>query len=147
MKMAKASEADIDMAMTIANILDDIDRGYFPSKLAADEDSEETEWIDTNDREQYERLIDGLRDVLSKGSIFRVVWGMAVVCDPGNECIDPDADCIEHHPKRKQLEKQRDELLAAIEKTLIENGHLADGDNCTLIDLKRAIAGAKGGAA
>lgn len=38
MKMAKASEADIEMAMTISNILDDIDRGYFPSKLAADED-------------------------------------------------------------------------------------------------------------
>ena len=104
MKMAKASDADIDMAMTIANILDDIDRGYFPSKLAADEDSEETEWIDTNDREQYERLIEGLQKVLAQGSIFRVIWGMAVVCDPRNECIDPDADCIEHHPKRQQME-------------------------------------------
>jgi hypothetical protein len=30
-------------------------------------------------------------------------------------------------------------LVSAIEKTLDENGHLADGDNCTLINLKRAI--------
>jgi hypothetical protein len=30
-------------------------------------------------------------------------------------------------------------LHGAIEKTLLDNGHLADGDNCTLIDLKRAI--------
>jgi len=30
-------------------------------------------------------------------------------------------------------------LHGAIEKTLADNGHLADGDNCTLIDLKRAI--------
>jgi hypothetical protein len=31
------------------------------------------------------------------------------------------------------------ELEAAIIKTLNENGHLADGEDCTLIDLKRAI--------
>jgi hypothetical protein len=30
-------------------------------------------------------------------------------------------------------------LRAAIRKTLDENGHLADGDVCTLIDLKLAI--------
>jgi len=30
-------------------------------------------------------------------------------------------------------------LRAAIKKTLDDNGHLADGDNCTLINLKRAI--------
>lgn len=30
-------------------------------------------------------------------------------------------------------------LHGAIEKTLEDNGHLADGDDCTLIDLKRAI--------
>ena len=34
-----------------------------------------------------------------------------------------------------------DELQAAIEKTLSENGHLADGENCTLIDLRRVIRG------
>lgn len=30
-------------------------------------------------------------------------------------------------------------LRAAITQTLNENGHLADGDNCTLIALKRAL--------
>jgi hypothetical protein len=30
-------------------------------------------------------------------------------------------------------------LEYAITKTLNENGHLADGENCTLIDLKRAM--------
>lgn len=30
-------------------------------------------------------------------------------------------------------------LRAAIHLTLEENGHLADGDNCSLIELKRAI--------
>ena len=45
------------------------------------------------------------------------------------------------------VERQRDELLAACLKTLSENGHLADGDNCTLIDIKLAIRSVKGGAA
>ena len=44
----------------------------------------------------------------------------------------------------EEIEKQRDELLAACEKTISENGHLADGDVCTLIDFKRAIARVKG---
>lgn len=124
MKMAKASSADLDMAMDIANVLEDLERGYFPTKLQSDEDaeSEEVEWIDTNDRKQYERLIFGLKHLLDKGSIGRVIWGMAVICDPSNECIDPDASTIEHHPKRQQLEKQVelanqqcDELLVALE--------------------------------
>ena len=36
------------------------------------------------------------------------------------------------------------ELLAACIKTVEENAHLADGDDCTLIHLVRAIAKAKG---
>lgn len=104
MKMAKASEADIDMAIDLANALEDIERGFFPTKFQSDEDADEAEWIDTNDRQQYERLVFGLQKLLDKGSLFRVAFGMAVICDPKNECIDPDADCIEHHPKRQQME-------------------------------------------
>jgi hypothetical protein len=36
--------------------------------------------------------------------------------------------------------KQRDYLLAAAKLTLDENGHLADGDVCTLAVLKIAVA-------
>lgn len=39
-----------------------------------------------------------------------------------------------------EMIRQRDELFAAIETTLDENGHLADGDNCTLIALKRVLS-------
>lgn len=39
----------------------------------------------------------------------------------------------------EQQEKQIEALTNAIKQTLEENGHLADGDNCTLIVLKRAI--------
>ena len=106
MKMAKASQADLNMAMDVANVLDEIERGFFPTKLQSDEDaeSEQIEWIDTADRQQYDRLVYGLKRLLNQGSIMRVIWGMAVVCDPSNECIDPEADTIEHHPKLRQME-------------------------------------------
>lgn len=41
--------------------------------------------------------------------------------------------------ERAMLLGEIDRLRAAITKTLDENSHLADGDNCTLIELKRAV--------
>ena len=38
------------------------------------------------------------------------------------------------------LSEQKDKLVGAIQKTISKNLHLADGDNCTLIDLKTALA-------
>ncbi len=43
----------------------------------------------------------------------------------------------------KELEEAKERikhLESAIRKTLDDNRHLADGDNCTLIDLKKALA-------
>lgn len=104
MKMAKASPEDLAMAMTLANYLDAIDRHHMPDALSQDPDS--IEWLDTADREQYARLVHGLQHLLAKGSISRVIWGMVVICDPANECLDPAADTIEHHPERLRLEAE-----------------------------------------
>ena len=38
-----------------------------------------------------------------------------------------------------KLSAENERLRDAIRKTLDENGHLADGENCTLIVLKRAL--------
>ena len=38
------------------------------------------------------------------------------------------------------LERELAELREAVAQTLRENAHLADGENCTLIRLKRALA-------
>lgn len=98
MKMAKATPADIEMAMTLVTYLNDIDRGQMPDALSSD--AELIEWLDLDDAEQTKRLLVGIRKLLDQGSISRVVWGMAAVCDPANECIDPDANTLEHHPMR-----------------------------------------------
>ena len=111
MKMAKASESDLNMAMKLVNYLDAIECGQMPDDLS--EDAESIEWLDERDRDQYAKLLDGLRRLLNQGSISRVVWGMAVVCDPANKCLDPDADTIEHHPEMESNAKdaERYQLL------------------------------------
>lgn len=40
----------------------------------------------------------------------------------------------------RRLERERDRLRSAIEETLKDNAHLADGENCALIKLKRAMS-------
>lgn len=39
----------------------------------------------------------------------------------------------------KWVMNEKGRLERAIQRTLDENGHLANGDNCTLIHLKRAL--------
>jgi hypothetical protein len=95
MKMARASEADIEAALKVCRILDALDKRYMPS----DDDSEELEFFDRDDAEQCQKVIGMLLDATSRASLFRVVFGMAVVLDPRNELLDPDADTIERHPK------------------------------------------------
>ena len=57
---------------------------------------------------------------------------------PFDEIID-SFDLDRHNYSPSAIESEIARLRAAIQKTLDENGHLADGDDCTLIELKRAI--------
>ena len=41
--------------------------------------------------------------------------------------------------ERNQLRAEAERLRAGIGECLRQNGHLADGDNCTLIGLKRCL--------
>ncbi len=107
MKMAKASEADIECALALSRIIEDIERGDCPRAACEDEESEAIEWLDPDDASQMHRLIDAIKSTARQGSIFRVTFGMGVVCDPRNELLNPDADTLEVHPK---YQKQADDL-------------------------------------
>lgn len=56
----------------------------------------------------------------------------------------PNADLIALIPDMIKLiraqQERENRLVAAITKTLEENAHLADGDVCTLSELKKALA-------
>lgn len=149
MKMAKASEADLEMAMKLANYCDAISRGHMPDALSLD--AESIEWLETSGNDQFERLREGLTRLLNQGSIFRVVFGMAVLCDPKNRAIDPDADTLEEHPYFVRAERERDELQALLVRASASLGAFtsdhgwSQADMDTMDSIDAAIARMNGG--
>lgn len=101
MKMAKASEADLNMAMELTSALDVLGQRFLPAMPEAIEklgEDDEREPFDRHDDEQCGRALRHLLDLADRASLSRVVFGCAVMLDPANKCVDPDADTIEHHP-------------------------------------------------
>ena len=96
MKMAKASTADMDMALKLCSALEAIDRRFFPDGAEGDNDPEE---FYRNDDAHCGQALRHVLDILQGGSIGRVIWGMYVMLDPDNKVVDPDADTLEDHPE------------------------------------------------
>lgn len=67
------------------------------------------------------------------------------VVKPLFESALPEGVTMETWRRWMKLIAAAPDLLAACEKTLEENGHLADGENCTLTHLKRVVTKIKGG--
>lgn len=96
MKMAKASAADLEMAMELCAALDSLTgRGCCVPAAVEQEDGEP---FDRDDREQCARVLGYLLDLANRASLMRVVWGCAVMLDPLNKCVDPVSGVIELHP-------------------------------------------------
>lgn len=101
MKMAKASEADMNMAMELSSALESLSTrwgAYMPEKIERLTGDAENERFEIDDHEQCRRVIEHLIELVRSASLMRVVFGMTVMLDPRNKCVDPDADVIEHHP-------------------------------------------------
>lgn len=113
MKMAKASEADLKMAIELGQMLEGFERGYFPS----DEDAELSDTFNRNDEFECARAMEMILDKLRDGSLFRVVFGMSVLLDPKNEAVDPDCDYLEHHPKVRMHDELVEALRAVMDTT------------------------------
>lgn len=120
--MAKANEADLEMAMELTGALDVLTgwNSIVPPAIEQVDDIEESEPFDRNDAEQCQRVLGYILELADKASLMRVVFGCAVMLDPINELVDQDSDTIEHHPKRQQLEQQRDELLEVLKSIVGE---------------------------
>jgi hypothetical protein len=99
MKMAKATERDIDAAGKALALLDTISSGYYPSR--EDEDDAPL-MFDEDDPEHLRRLWDELKATLdaAPGWQGRVIGGMCyVILYPANGILDPEADTLELHPQ------------------------------------------------
>lgn len=101
MKMAKASMADMEMAIDLTNALESISSHWgalMPEKIEVVGDDEESERFDIDDHDQCKRVLEYLILLARSASLFRVVFGMSVLLDPRNRIVDPDADTLERHP-------------------------------------------------
>jgi len=110
MKMAKASTADIEMALELSRFVEDLVDGMCPKQACKDPESDDIEWLEDDPDEQHIRIISALQGIARKGSIFRVTFGMSVLVDPRNELIDPAVDTLEPHPKIERLAEQIEAL-------------------------------------
>ena len=107
MKMAKASTADMEMAMKLCSALEAMDRRFFPDGAEGEQDPEDFECDDVAHCGQSLRHV---LDTLQGGSIGRVLWGMYVMLDPANKVVDPDADTLEDHPETVAAMKDRERM-------------------------------------
>jgi hypothetical protein len=69
--------------------------------------------------------------------IAEQIEGYGAWTSPVNSCFCQN--CEAHTKEIQALKSTNAELLQAITKTVQENLHLADGDNCTLVHLVRAL--------
>ena len=100
MKMAKASEADLDMAMELCGALDTLTGHWptLPTGLCSQEDDADEDRFDCDDDRQCGTVLRHLLAIAERASLMRVVFGMTVLLDPRNKIVNPNADCLEHHP-------------------------------------------------
>lgn len=81
-----------------------------------------------------------------KADIYRCTWDSGWTqyhdeADPMPTKWDDDPpDEVAAFVLKIEAEAEINRLRHAMQQTLDENGHLADGENCTLILLKRALA-------
>jgi hypothetical protein len=95
MKMAKASQRDIDAAIELYQFLQAMADGRAAYEA-----------VDEFGYEGYDDLVERqandtefLLRAHERGGLFRVVWGLQVLLDPANEIVDPNLPHLELHPK------------------------------------------------
>jgi hypothetical protein len=99
MKMAKATERDIEAAGKAMALLNTVSSGYYPSR---DGEDDAPLMFDEYDPAHLRRLWIELKATLdaAPGWQGRVIGGMCyVILYPANEILDPDADTLELHPQ------------------------------------------------
>ena len=113
MKMAKATEKDLECALLILGQLDDMENGLMP-RISHGQDgpvypATDGEWrsFEQTNADDCEEAVKRLMDVFCKrengGAMNRVIWGMHTLMH--NDVCDPNASTLEWHPS----------LVAAVE--------------------------------
>lgn len=117
MKMAKASEADLDMAMELCSAIEALTSSWptLPTSLCKPGEYERDEAFDCDDDRQCGTVLRHLLAIAERASLLRVVFGCAVMLDPQNKLIDPNAHTIEVHPDIEVARKDAERLRWLLE--------------------------------
>lgn len=118
MKVARADAKDLDAAMMLLGLLDTVSSGYYPSDT--DDEDDGPLRFDSEDPEHLGQLWKRLEACFDAAPGFqgRVIFGAATLMDPRNEVIDPDADCLELHPKLRVAMKAAEQYRSLLLWTL-----------------------------
>ena len=136
MKMAKATDADIDAAGDAMSVFLDISGGYYPARND-DVDDDPPTFFDPNEFDHLRKFYELMKDTLDKspGWPGRVIGGMCyVILYDNNKIIDQAAQTLELHPQFKQTKDQRDILLEALNGILdyFRSGNCISVDQATI---------------
>ncbi|BDC37721.1 hypothetical protein PTKU15_10180 [Paraburkholderia terrae] len=97
MRMARATDADMDIAYELAGLIDVIGRGDYPS---TDDDEDVPDWFDEDDIDHLKALHNRIEKIAeNSGAIWRVIGGFSTLSNPSNQLIDLTKDVIELHPR------------------------------------------------
>lgn len=117
LRMAKATQKDLDCATLVIGMIDDIERGNFPRKADGEFDEADPDYFEPSDAEDCKIFVQRLLAVVGKrehgGCLSRVVFGMITAL--GNDMFDPEKDYLDWHPDlvpavlERQRRKQKEE--------------------------------------
>lgn len=109
MKMAKASQADIDAAIQLHQFLRAMSQGRSAPEVV--DEFGYTGYGDLLERQAPD--VEFALRAYENGDLFRVVWGMQTLLDPRNEVVDPNLPHLELHPKHEQAARELEALCKA----------------------------------
>lgn len=106
MKMARASNEDLEAALLLRGILCDVfDDRIFPRGLDGEFDPGRSDF-DEDDYDDLRALYERLEAVMRQGGLTRVIGGMHTLMNPENRIIDPDKDHLAPHPALRWVETE-----------------------------------------
>lgn len=121
LKIARASQADIDAATKLFQLLNAVDGGNFPPK------NDEEEWpeFDEDNKNHLQQFLEDALDCFNHppSGLMRVLYAAICSLDPDNKLFNPDSNHLDFHPRITQNEAdakrwhwQRKQMFEAMQK-------------------------------
>lgn len=126
LRMAKATKKDMEAALLLCGMLEDVESGPFPRCTHLHKTDDDPEEFDENDpdhlRQFYDRVMTCVKHPPS--GVSRVIWGFQTIMD--NNILDPNVTHLELHPRFNH-----DKLLKAAKAAVSRISHLRDVKSST----------------